>query len=66
LHRLLEKSSMGSSMVATIPIGAVLGSLFSNPSSLGFVFVPMMGLIAISGILSTTPFPRIGSGERSA
>ena len=66
MHRLLEKSSMGSSMVATIPIGAVLGSLFSNPSSLGFVFVPMMGLIAISGILSTTPFPRIGSGERSA
>jgi hypothetical protein len=28
--------------------------------------VPMMGLIAISGILSTTPFPRIGRGERSA
>ena len=57
---------MGSSMVATIPIGAVLGSLFSNPSSLGFVFVPMMGLIAISGLFSTTPFPRIGSGGRSA
>ena len=56
---------MGSSMVATIPIGAVLGALFSNPSSLGFVFVPKMGLIAISGILSTPPFPRIGSGERS-
>lgn len=53
---------MGSSMVATMPIGAVLGSLFSNPSSLGFVFVPMMGLIAISGIFSTTPFQRIGSG----
>jgi hypothetical protein len=28
--------------------------------------VPMMGLIAISGLFSTTPFPRIGSGERSA
>jgi hypothetical protein len=27
--------------------------------------VPMMGLIAISRNLSTTPFPRIGSGERS-
>jgi predicted MFS family arabinose efflux permease len=53
-------------MVATMPIGAVLGSLFSNPSSLGFVIVTMMGLIAISGILSTTPFPRIGSSERSA
>ena len=47
-------------------VGTVLGSLFSNPSSLGFVFVPMMGLIAISGMLFTTPFPRIGSGERSA
>ncbi len=66
MHRLLEKSSMGNSMVATMPIGAVLGSLFSNPSSLGFVFVPVMGLIAISGIFATTPFPRIGSGERSA
>jgi len=53
-------------MVATMPIVAALGSLFSNPSSLGFVFVPMMGLIAISGLFSTTPFPRIGSGERSA
>jgi hypothetical protein len=30
-------------MVATMPIGAVLGSLFSNPSSLGFVFVPIDG-----------------------
>jgi ABC-2 type transport system permease protein len=37
-------------LVATMPMGAVLGSLFSNPSSLGFVLVPMMGLIAISGI----------------
>lgn len=45
-------------LVATMPIGAVLGSLFSNPSSLGFVFVPMMGLIAISGIFyPITAFP---------
>jgi ABC-2 type transport system permease protein len=45
-------------LVATMPIGAVLGSLFSNPSSLGFVFVPMMGLIAISGIFyPITVFP---------
>jgi hypothetical protein len=66
LHRLLEKSSMERNMVATMSIGVVLGSLFSNPSSLGFVFVPMMGLIAISGLFSTTPFSRIGSGERSA
>jgi ABC-2 type transport system permease protein len=45
-------------LVATMPIGAVLGSIFSNPSSLGFVFVPMMGLIAISGIFyPITAFP---------
>jgi ABC-2 type transport system permease protein len=45
-------------LVATMPIGAVVGSLFSNPSSLGFVFVPMMGLIAISGIFyPITAFP---------
>jgi ABC-2 type transport system permease protein len=45
-------------LVATMPIGAVLGSLFSNPSSLGFIFVPMMGLIAISGIFyPITAFP---------
>jgi ABC-2 type transport system permease protein len=45
-------------LVAMMPIGAVLGSLFSNPSSLGFVFVPMMGLIAISGIFyPITAFP---------
>jgi ABC-2 type transport system permease protein len=45
-------------LVATMPIGAVLGSLFSNPSSLGFIFVPMMGLIAISGIFyPITVFP---------
>lgn len=45
-------------LVATMPMGAVLGSLFSNPSSLGFVFVPMMGLIAISGIFyPITAFP---------
>ncbi len=45
-------------LVATMPIGAILGSLFSNPSSLGFVFVPMMGLIAISGIFyPITAFP---------
>ena len=45
-------------LVATMPIGAVIGLLSSNPSSLGFVFVPMMGLIAISGIFyPITAFP---------
>ncbi|WP_026819746.1 ABC transporter permease [Arthrobacter castelli] len=37
-------------MAATMPIGAVIGSLFSNPTSMGFVMLPMMGLIGISGI----------------
>ncbi|MFI0463358.1 ABC transporter permease [Saccharopolyspora sp. 5N102] len=37
-------------LVATMPIGAIIGSLFSSPRSLGMVMVPMMGLIAISGI----------------
>jgi ABC-2 type transport system permease protein len=45
-------------LLATMPIGAVLGSLFSSPTSLGFVFVPIMGLIAISGIFyPITAFP---------
>ncbi len=45
-------------LVATMPIGAVLGSLFSSPTSVGIVFVPLMGLIAISGIFCPiTAFP---------
>jgi ABC-2 type transport system permease protein len=37
-------------LVATLPIGAVVGSLFSNPRNAGIVMLPMMGLTAISGI----------------
>jgi ABC-2 type transport system permease protein len=37
-------------LVATLPIGAILGSLFKNPRSVGIMMLPMMGLIAISGI----------------
>jgi ABC-2 type transport system permease protein len=37
-------------LVATIPIGAVVGSLFENPRNAGIVMLPMMGLAAISGI----------------
>ena len=37
-------------LVATIPIGAVVGSLFENPRNAGIVMIPMMGLAAISGI----------------
>ena len=37
-------------LVATMPIGAVLGSLFPGPRSIGLIMVPMMGLVATSGI----------------
>ncbi|MGH3435342.1 MAG: ABC transporter permease [Sciscionella sp.] len=46
-------------LVATIPIGAVLGSLFSNPRNMGLIMMPMMGLIATSGIFyPITHFPQ--------
>lgn len=45
-------------LVATMPIGAVLGSLISDPRSMGLIFLPMMGLIATSGIFyPITGFP---------
>lgn len=37
-------------MLATMPVGAVLGSLFSNPRNIGFVSLPIMGIVAISGV----------------
>jgi ABC-2 type transport system permease protein len=37
-------------LVATLPIGAILGSLFGNPRNMGLVMFPMMGLVGISGI----------------
>jgi ABC-2 type transport system permease protein len=37
-------------MVATMPLGAIVGSLFSNPRNFGLVMLPLMGLIATSGI----------------
>ncbi|MHA6802411.1 ABC transporter permease [Salinifilum ghardaiensis] len=45
-------------LVATLPIGAVFGSLFSNPRQMGFIMVPIMGLVVISGIFfPITVFP---------
>ncbi len=45
-------------LVATLPIGAVFGSLFSNPRQMGFIMVPIMGLVVISGIFfPITIFP---------
>ncbi|MBB4934289.1 ABC-2 type transport system permease protein [Lipingzhangella halophila] len=37
-------------LLAVLPIGAVIGSLFSNPRNMGYVMLPVMGLVAISGI----------------
>ncbi|SFI94952.1 ABC-2 type transport system permease protein [Amycolatopsis sacchari] len=37
-------------LVATMPLGAVLGSLLASPRSMGLVMLPMMGMVAISGI----------------
>lgn len=67
-------------LVATLPIGAVLGSLFTSARSQGLLTLPIMGMIAISGIfypITTMPewlqvvaqiFPIywLGLGMRSA
>ncbi|GAB2975601.1 ABC transporter permease [Amycolatopsis acidiphila] len=37
-------------LVATMPLGAIIGSLMSSPRSMGLVMLPIMGLIGISGI----------------
>ncbi|MDA3648078.1 ABC transporter permease [Saccharopolyspora indica] len=45
-------------LVATIPIGATVGSLFTSPSSMALIMLPMIGLIVISGIFfPITTFP---------
>ena len=36
--------------LATMPIGAVIGSLFENPRNMGLAVLPIFGLVAISGI----------------
>ena len=36
--------------LATMPLGAVLGSIFDNPRNMGLVMLPVIGLVAISGI----------------
>lgn len=37
-------------LLATMPLGAIIGSLFSNPRNIGLVMLPIMGLTATSGI----------------
>jgi ABC-2 type transport system permease protein len=36
--------------VATMPIGAMIGALLDSPRSVGLVMLPMIGLVAISGV----------------
>lgn len=45
-------------LFATMPIGAVLGSMFTDPRNMGLVMLPLMALIATSGIFyPITNFP---------
>jgi ABC-2 type transport system permease protein len=37
-------------LVATIPLGAVFGSLFKSPRNAGVIMLPVFGIVAISGI----------------
>jgi len=37
-------------LLATLPLGVVIGSLLGNPRNLGLVMLPMIGLVATSGI----------------
>ncbi len=37
-------------LMATLPLGATIGSLFSNPRNFGLVMLPIFGLVATSGI----------------
>lgn len=37
-------------LIATMPLGAAIGALSDNPRNLGLVMLPMMGLVAISGV----------------
>lgn len=66
--------------LATMPTGAVVGSMISSPRAMGLIMLPLMGVIAISGIfypssalpgwLQATgqvfPFYWLGLGMRSA
>lgn len=67
-------------LVSTMPIGAVLGSLITNPRNMGLIMLPVMGTVAISGIFypitalpmwlqwigQIFPFYWLGLGMRSA
>jgi ABC-2 type transport system permease protein len=36
--------------IATMPLGAVLGSLIENPRNMGLIMLPIIGLVVVSGI----------------
>ncbi|MBF9127911.1 ABC transporter permease [Plantactinospora sp. S1510] len=45
-------------LVACLPLGAIFGSLFANPRNVGVIMLPIMGLVATSGIFyPITNFP---------
>ncbi|MBE1485275.1 ABC transporter permease [Plantactinospora soyae] len=45
-------------LVACLPLGAIFGSLFANPRNVGVITLPIMGLVATSGIFyPLTTFP---------
>lgn len=68
------------SLAAALPLGAVLGSVFTSPRSQGLITLPMLGVVAISGIFypitvmpdwlqwvaQLFPFYWLGLGMRSA
>ncbi|MCP9972995.1 ABC transporter permease [Streptomyces somaliensis] len=37
-------------LLATLPVGAVIGSLVDSPRTVGLLMLPVMGLVAISGV----------------
>jgi len=45
-------------LIATMPLGAVFGSILTNPQNMGLIMLPIMGLVAMSGIFyPITNFP---------
>jgi ABC-2 type transport system permease protein len=45
-------------LVAALPLGAIVGSVFSNPRNMGLIMLPIFGLVATSGIFyPITNFP---------
>ncbi|KAA2261202.1 ABC transporter permease [Solihabitans fulvus] len=41
-------------LAACLPLGAILGSMFSNPRMMGLIMFPIMGAVGISGIFYPT------------